>query len=90
MRAGEYFGGSRYTLMFKILFVVLIFIGANTDAQFVWALADTCNGLMAVPNAIAILALSGKVFKITDNFLQRKKGNSVLPMRSYLEESIKK
>ena len=90
MRAGEYFGGSRYILVFKILFVVLIFIGANTDAQFVWALADTCNGLMAVPNAIAIVALSGKVFKITENFLQRKKGVSVLPMRSYLEEPIKK
>ncbi len=89
MRAGEYFGGSRYILLFKILFVLLIFIGANTDAQFVWALADTCNGLMAVPNAIAILALSGKVFKITDNFLQRKKGKSMIPMRSHLDEAIK-
>ena len=87
MRAGEYFGGARYIFLFKVVFVFVVFIGANTDTKYVWSLADTCNGFMAVPNAIAILCLSSKVFKITNNFLRRQGGEEIIPMHTHLEQS---
>ena len=37
-----------------------------------WAIADTLNALMAIPNLIGVLALSGTVFAITKNYLARK------------------
>ena len=40
--------------------------------ELAWAIADTLNALMAIPNLIGVLALSGTVFAITKNYLARK------------------
>ncbi|MDR1629335.1 MAG: sodium:alanine symporter family protein [Oscillospiraceae bacterium] len=70
---------------YKALFVVFIVVGSSMDLSLVWHIADTLNGLMAFPNLIGILALSGTVFKITRNYsdrnIKRKKKN-VKPMLS--------
>ena len=48
-----------------MLWVIAIPIGATIDLGMVWTIADTMNGLMAVPNLIALLLLSPVVFRLT-------------------------
>lgn len=49
----------------------MVLVGATMDLGLAWDIADTLNGLMAIPNLIAIFALSGVVFKTTKEFFQR-------------------
>ena len=67
---------------FKVLYVLLIAASALIKSDLIWAIDDTFNGLMAVPNLICLIALSGLVAKITKNYFDRKKGKSVEPMLS--------
>ena len=52
----------------------------------IWAIDDTFNGLMAIPNLICVIALSGLVAKITKNYYDRKKGKDIEPMLSAYPE----
>ena len=69
-------------VIFKVLYVLLIAVSATIHSGLVWAIDDTFNGLMAVPNLICLIALSGLVAKITKNYFDRKKGLDVEPMLS--------
>lgn len=69
-------------LVFKIIYLVFIVAAAIISGTLVWDIDDTFNGLMAVPNLIALILLSGQVAKITKNYYQRKKGINVEPMLS--------
>lgn len=68
----EYLFGTKSTLFYKILFVPFIILGATMSLELVWDISDTLNGLMALPNLIGVLALSGTVFQITRNYKLRK------------------
>ena len=68
--------------IFKVLYVLLIAVSATIHSQVVWDISDTCNGLMALPNLICLVALSGLVAKITKNYFDRKKGKKLEPMLS--------
>lgn len=68
----EYIFGMRATIVYKIVFVLLIVVGATMDLQLVWDISDTLNALMAIPNLIGVLSLSGTVFAITKNYRLRK------------------
>ncbi len=68
--------------VFKILYVVLIVAAAVIESDLLWNLSDTANGLMAIPNLIAVVGLSGLVWKITKNYYDRKKGIDIPPMLS--------
>jgi len=68
----KYLGGDRIVPLYKILFASIIFIGSVSRLEFVWALSDTFNGLMAIPNLIAVCALSGIVIKITRDYVKEK------------------
>ena len=72
--------------VFKVVYVVLIAASATIHSDLVWAIDDTFNGLMAVPNLICLLALGGLVKKITQNYFDRKKGKDVAPMLSAYPE----
>ncbi len=50
--------GSKYTKVYSLIVVLFILIGSSLKVDLVWALADFFNGLMAVPNLLALLALS--------------------------------
>ena len=76
-------------LAFKILYVLLIVFSAVIESDLVWGISDTANGLMAIPNLIALIILSGKVVKITKNYYDRKKGILVEPMLSAYPEQNK-
>ncbi len=83
----EYLFGTKSTTIFKVIFVAFILVGATMDLTLAWDLSDTFNGLMAIPNLIGVIALSGTVMKITQNYIDRKiKGKDVKPMLSAVEE----
>ena len=71
-----------FVLIFKIVFVLLIVLSAVIESKLIWDIDDTFNGLMAIPNLIALVLLSGKVKAITKNYYDRKKGLDVMPMLS--------
>lgn len=82
----EYLFGTKATIVYKIIFVVCIIFGATMSFDLAWAIADTLNALMAIPNLIGVLCLSGTVFAITKNYTARKisKTNTNLkPMLSF-------
>ena len=68
----EYLFGTTGTIVYKVIFVVCIIFGATMSFDLAWAIADTLNALMAIPNLIGVLALSGTVFAITKNYIDRK------------------
>ncbi|MDP6310222.1 MAG: amino acid carrier protein, partial [Prochlorococcaceae cyanobacterium ETNP14_MAG_4] len=68
-RCTEFLFGVRAILPFRLVWVAVVVIGAVAgDRGVVWAVADTLNGLMALPNLIALLLLSGTVFNLTKNY----------------------
>ena len=64
-RCWEYLFGSRAILPYRLIWVLIIPLGAVSQLDTVWLLADTLNGLMALPNLISLLALSPVVIKLT-------------------------
>ncbi|MBP8639571.1 MAG: sodium:alanine symporter family protein [Oscillospiraceae bacterium] len=64
-RCAEYLFGTRILSFYKLLFVVFIEVGAGLNMRLAWNIADTMNGLMAIPNLIALIGLSGVVVKLT-------------------------
>ncbi len=70
-KAWEYLFGTKSTIVYKIVFVLMIFIGATMNLSLAWDLSDTFNGLMAMPNLIGVLCLSPLVMKITKNYVDR-------------------
>ena len=49
------------------------FLGAAAGSELAWPLADALNGLMALPNLLALLALSGQAARETKEYFRRKK-----------------
>ncbi len=68
--------------VFKVLYVLLVIVSAIMDNTLAWEISDTFNGLMALPNLIGLVLLSGLVVRITKNYFDRKRGVQVEPMLS--------
>ena len=68
-KAVEYLGGKRWIKIYRIFWVAAIYIGAVINLKLVWDIADSMNALMAIPNIIALLLLSGVVVKETRKYL---------------------
>jgi len=68
-RCGEYLFGVKIIMPFRLAWVLALFIGAWFKLDFVWLLADVLNGLMALPNLVALLLLSPVLFRITREHL---------------------
>ncbi len=61
-KALEYLSGThRYNIIYRILFSVIAYVGATTTLQIAWSFSDIANALMALPNLICLLALSGVI-----------------------------
>lgn len=85
--AFEYLFGAKATMVYKVFFVCFIMVGATMKLSLAWDLSDTFNGLMAIPNLIGVLSLSGVVYKITKNYIARAlKKEDVKPMYSAFED----
>ena len=74
------------TTTFKVLYVLLVIVSAIIEGELAWAISDTFNGLMALPNLIGLVIMSGLVARITKNYFDRKKGKDVEPMLSAYPE----
>ena len=85
-KATEYLFGGKAVIIYKIFFVTFIIIGATMELTLAWDISDTLNGLMALPNLIGVIFLSGTVFAITKNYLQRRQGDRLRPMISAYQE----
>jgi AGCS family alanine or glycine:cation symporter len=72
-RCAEYLLGSKVILPYRVLFIPFIVIGALGRLVAIWDIADTLNGLMALPNLIGLLGLSGVVIKLTKEYFSKEK-----------------
>ena len=83
-KAWEYLFGTKTSVIFKLIHLVTIFLGAVMTSSLAWDISDTFNGLMMFPNLIGVVALSPLVMKITKNYIARKiKNEDVAPILSY-------
>ena len=71
-RCVEYLFGMKATGIYQVIFIVMIVVGATTSLDIVWDVADTFNGLMAIPNFIALFGLSGVVTKLTKEYFAKQ------------------
>ncbi|MBR1507316.1 MAG: alanine:cation symporter family protein [Eubacterium sp.] len=98
-KAVEYLSGNAApiaTIVYKVIFVLVIVCGAILTSSLAWDISDTFNGMMMIPNLIGVLSLSPLVMKLTGNYVDRRiKGKTdVKPMLSFFknieEENAKK
>lgn len=90
-KAWEYLFGTKSTILYKTIFIVMILLGSTLNADLAIDLSDTFNGLMAIPNLIGVIAMSGTVVAITKNYKSRRlsedaSAKDVKPMLSFFED----
>ena len=76
-RCAQFLLGPMVVLPFRVLWVVGIFLGTQMSLGLVWKMSDALNGMMAIPNLIALLLLSPVVFKLTRQYYQQSADNTV-------------
>ena len=67
-RCVQYLFGLKVAKVYQVLFIIIVVVGAVASLDVVWDIADTFNGLMAIPNFIALFALSPVVAKLTKDY----------------------
>lgn len=67
-RCIEFLFGSRVNKPFMLVYALVAIIGATMDLGLMWSIAETFNGLMAIPNLIAVFLLSGVVVKLVKEY----------------------
>ena len=70
-RAVEYLKGERWVKSYRVIYIVAVFCGSVMNLTLVWNLADCMNALMAIPNLISLLMLSGIIVHETRKYLWR-------------------
>jgi AGCS family alanine or glycine:cation symporter len=72
-----YLLGEKYVLLYRLIYIASVFIGCVASLDLVWLFADTFNGLMAVPNLIALLLLSTVIVKESRDFVEKRKSGEL-------------
>lgn len=67
-RCVQYLLGLKASKIYQFMFIIIVVVGSVASIDVVWDIADTFNGLMAIPNFIALFALSGVVAKLTKEY----------------------
>ncbi len=75
-RCAEFLVGPKIILPYRILWVLGVFLGTQMTLDMVWKLSDALNGLMAIPNLIALIFLSPVVFKLTRRYFSQSESTS--------------
>lgn len=68
---GEYRLLAEIVKPFMVVYSMMAIVGATIDLGLVWSISDTFNGLMVIPNLIAVFLLSGTVFRLVKENLAR-------------------
>jgi AGCS family alanine or glycine:cation symporter len=71
-RCIEFIFGSKILKPFMVVYSLVAIIGATIDLGLIWSIAETFNGLMAIPNLIAVFLLSPTVFQLVHSHFQKK------------------
>lgn len=71
-RCAEFIFSSKIVKPFMVVYSLVAIIGATIDLGLVWSVSDTFNGLMVIPNLIAVALLSGTVFKLVKEYFAKK------------------
>jgi AGCS family alanine or glycine:cation symporter len=69
-RCAQFLLGPKVVLPFRLLWVIGVFMGTQMSLGLVWKMSDALNGMMAIPNLLALLLLSPVVFKLTKQYFQ--------------------
>ncbi|HFI0252029.1 TPA: alanine/glycine:cation symporter family protein [Streptococcus suis] len=72
-RCIEFLFGTKSILPYRLVFVAMVALGGFLKLDLIWTIADIVNGLMALPNLIALLALSPVIIKETRQYFSKKK-----------------
>jgi AGCS family alanine or glycine:cation symporter len=75
-RCAEFLFGVRVILPYRLLWIGVIPLGAMGKLTVIWALADVMNGLMAIPNLLALILLSPVIFKLTRMYVKPAENDS--------------
>ena len=70
-RSAEFLFGERAIMPYRMIYTVLIVIGAWVPLKLVWNVADITNILMAVPNLVSLVMLAGLVKGLSDDYFSR-------------------
>ena len=70
-RAVEYLGGIRWVRVYRVFYIAAVFVGSIVNLSIVWSFADCANALMAIPNLLSLLFLSGIIVHETRKYLWR-------------------
>ena len=70
IKSAQFLWHGKYVTLYKIIYALLIIPGATQSLTLVWEISDSLNALMAIPNLLGVLALSGTVSKITDKYIK--------------------
>lgn len=68
-KAIEYLGGKRVIVYYRIIWIVTVFLGSVAKLSMIWDLADSMNALMAIPNLVSLILLSGVLASETKKYL---------------------
>jgi AGCS family alanine or glycine:cation symporter len=77
-----YLFGAKSAVPYRLLWLVFIYIGATGSLHLMWDVADTLNGLMAIPNLISVLASLPLLLRLQREFFARPPSGSGSPQRS--------
>jgi AGCS family alanine or glycine:cation symporter len=67
-RSVEYLWGTRFVTPYRVIFTLIIILGAVVSIELVWSFADIANILIAIPNLISLLLLSGMVKRLNSEY----------------------
>jgi len=72
-RSFEFLFGDKSIKIYRVIFIAFVMVGAVSELRFVWNFSDMANGLMAIPNLIALLLLSNVITKETNRYFDKRK-----------------
>ncbi len=72
-RSIQYLAGDRWIVPYRVVYVIMHFLGAIYSLEIVWTFGDTALGLMTFPNLLAVLLLTGKVRKMKQDYVRSGK-----------------
>jgi len=75
-RCAQFLLGPKVVIPFRVLWVIGVFLGTQMSLGLVWKMSDALNGMMAIPNLLALLLLSPVVFKLTKSYFQQPENQS--------------
>ncbi len=78
-RCVSYLFGGKSIIVYRVIFLVVLYYGAIADLGIIWTFSDLMNGLMAFPNLISILLLSGVIVKETRHYLWEDRLDEAAP-----------